>query len=145
MTIYWENWRPFIARRSQRDHRCSRPPTPPGYEILREIDRGAQGAVFLATQVAAKRQVALKVLLQGSFATDRQRMRFEREVEVVASMKHPNIVTLFDSGLTSDGSAYLAMEFVDGVPLNEYHEGTGDADFGSFGPPQKSRSLHQDL
>ncbi|MBG85104.1 MAG: hypothetical protein CMJ40_11245 [Phycisphaerae bacterium] len=100
-------------------------PTPPGYDIIREIDRGAQGAVFLATQVAAKRQVALKVLLQGSFATDRQRMRFEREVEVVASLKHPNIVTLFDSGLTSDGSAYLAMEFVDGVPLNEYQADSG--------------------
>ncbi len=95
-------------------------PTPPGYDIIREIDRGAQGAVFLATQVAAKRQIALKVLLQGSFATDRQRMRFEREVEVVASLKHPNIVTLFDSGLTSDGCAYLAMEYVDGVPLNEF-------------------------
>lgn len=102
-------------------------PTPPGYEVIREIDRGAQGAVFLATQIAAKRQVALKVLLQGSFATDRQRMRFEREVEVVASLKHPNIVTLFDSGLTSDGSAYLAMEFVDGVPLNEFDDACDQA------------------
>ena len=95
-------------------------PTPQGYEIIREIDRGAQGAVFLANQIKAKRQVALKVLLQGSFATERQQMRFEREVEVVASLKHPNIVTLYDSGLTSDGSAYLAMEFVDGTPLDEY-------------------------
>ena len=54
-------------------------PTPQGYEVLREIDRGAQGAVFLARQIAAKRDVALKVMLQGSFANDRQKMRFERK------------------------------------------------------------------
>lgn len=95
-------------------------PTPQGYEVIREIDRGAQGAVFLARQIAAKRDVALKVLLQGSFANERQRMRFEREVELVASLKHPNIVTLYDSGLTDEGNAYLAMEFIDGTSLTEY-------------------------
>ncbi len=95
-------------------------PTPQGYEIIREIDRGAQGAVFLARQVAAKRNVALKVMLQGSFANERQKMRFEREVELVASLKHPHIVTLYDSGMTEDGNAFLAMEFIDGCPLTDY-------------------------
>ncbi|MCH2133017.1 MAG: protein kinase [Phycisphaerales bacterium] len=101
-------------------------PTPDGYEILREIDRGAQGAVYLARQVAAKRDVALKVLLQGSFATERQQMRFEREVEVVASLKHPCIVTLYDSGLTDEGNAFLAMEFIDGAPLTSFRVESGD-------------------
>ena len=101
-------------------------PTPQGYEVLREIDRGAQGAVFLARQIAAKRDVALKVMLQGSFANDRQKMRFEREVELVASLKHPNIVTLYDSGLTDEGNAFLAMEFIDGVALTDYKVKTKD-------------------
>ena len=101
-------------------------PAPDGYEVLREIDRGAQGAVYLARQIAAKRDVALKVLLQGSFATERQQMRFEREVEVVASLKHPSIVTLYDSGLTDEGNAYLAMEFIDGSPLNAFEFRTNE-------------------
>ncbi|MBM43674.1 MAG: hypothetical protein CMJ36_01485, partial [Phycisphaerae bacterium] len=95
-------------------------PAPEGYEILRELDRGAQGVVYLAHQVSTKRRVALKVILQAAFATERQQQRFEREVELVASMKHPNIVTVFDSGVTPDGRMFTAMEYIDGVPLNLY-------------------------
>ncbi|MDP7574505.1 MAG: protein kinase, partial [Phycisphaerales bacterium] len=76
-------------------------PEAAGYEIEHEIDRGAQGAVFKARQIATRRQVALKVLLRGAFASDRQRIRFEREVEMVAALKHTNVVTIYDSGLTN--------------------------------------------
>lgn len=93
-------------------------PEAAGYEIEHEINRGAQGAVFKARQIATRRQVALKVLLRGAFASDRQRIRFEREVEMVAALKHPNIVTIYDSGLTTDGRAWLAMEYVDGEPMD---------------------------
>lgn len=93
-------------------------PEAPGYEIEHEINRGAQGAVFKATQIATRRQVALKVLLRGAFPSDRQRIRFEREVEMVAALKHPNIVTIYDSGLTHDGRAWLAMEYIDGEPMD---------------------------
>jgi tetratricopeptide (TPR) repeat protein len=88
-----------------------------GYEIIREIHRGGQGVVFEAMQQSTRRRVALKLALRGRFSTTRQRLRFEREVEVVASLRHPNIVTLFESGVTRDGSAYFAMEFVEGRPL----------------------------
>ncbi len=102
---------------------------PEGYEILRELDRGAQGVVYLAHQVSTKRRVALKVMLQGAFSTQRQQQRFEREVELVASMKHPNIVTVFDSGITPDGRMFTAMEYIDGVPLNLHrtHDEPGGA------------------
>jgi serine/threonine protein kinase len=103
-------------------------PEAPGYEIEHEINRGAQGAVFKARQIATRRQVALKVLLRGAFASDRQRIRFEREVEMVAALKHPNIVTIYDSGLTHDGRAWLAMEYVDGEPMDGWigrHECSG--------------------
>ncbi len=93
-------------------------PEAAGYEIEHEIDRGAQGAVFKARQIATRRQVALKVLLRGAFASDRQRIRFEREVEMVAALKHTNVVTIYDSGLTNDGRAWLAMEYVDGEPMD---------------------------
>ena len=92
-------------------------PEADGYAIDEELSRGAQGAVFRATQIATKRQVALKVLLRGAFASPRQLARFEREVEMVAALKHPGIVTVYDSGTTQDGRAWLAMEFVDGQPV----------------------------
>ena len=93
---------------------------PEGYEIIRELDRGAQGVVYLGRQLRTKRTVALKMILQSAFATDRQRLRFEREVELVASLKHPGIVTVFDSGVAPDGRLFTAMEYIDGVPLNHY-------------------------
>ena len=93
---------------------------PEGYEIVRELDRGAQGVVYLGRQLRTKRAVALKMILQSAFATDRQRVRFEREVELVASLKHPGIVTVFDSGVAPDGRLFTAMEYIDGVPLNDY-------------------------
>lgn len=90
-----------------------------GYEILSELHRGGQGVVFKATQVATKRTVALKVLLQGEYASEVQRGRFEREIDLVAGLRHPNIVTIYDSG-TSGGRQFYAMEYVDGRPLDEY-------------------------
>jgi serine/threonine protein kinase len=93
-----------------------------GYEIHEELMRGGQGAVYRATHHATRRTVALKVLLSGAFATSRQRHRFEREIELVASLDHPAIVTVYDSGVTSDGRHYLAMQFIDGAPLDAWAE-----------------------
>jgi len=98
---------------------------PEGYEIIRELDRGGQGVVYLARQVRTKREVALKMIIQAAFTTERQKQRFEREVELVASMKHPNIVTVFDSGVTPDGRLFTAMEYIKGVPLNLFRVADG--------------------
>ena len=101
---------------------------PDGYEIIRELDRGGQGVVYLARQIRTKREVALKMIIQAAFTTQRQQQRFEREVELVASMKHPNIVTVFDSGVTPDGRLYTAMEYIKGVPLNLFRIQDGSAE-----------------
>jgi serine/threonine protein kinase len=93
---------------------------PDGYEILDEIHRGGQGVVYRAVQIATKRIVAVKMILHGTFASARQRHRFEREAELIASLRHPNIVAVFDSGTTPDGRHFLAMEYVDGVTLDVF-------------------------
>jgi hypothetical protein len=93
-----------------------------GFELIEEISRGGQGVVYRAVQASTKRPAAIKVLLGGAFASDRQRHRFEREVEIAARLRHPNIVSVFESGLTTDGTPYVAMEFVEGVALDAYVE-----------------------
>ena len=96
------------------------PPAPiEGYRTLRELGRGGMGVVYLAVQESTKRQVALKVLLEGPFASPKSRRRFEREVELAALLDHPGIATVLDSGLLR-GRYYFAMRFVDGVRLDRY-------------------------
>jgi WD40 repeat protein len=65
--------------------------------------------------------VAVKRLLPGMNLSERSRVRFRREVELLLSLRHPSIVTVFDFGET-DGDPYYAMEFIDGMPLNEAPE-----------------------
>ena len=90
-----------------------------GYEMLEEIQRGGQGIVVKAIQRSTNRLVAVKqVVLQGP-STQEQRRRFEREVDVVTSLSHPNIVTVFDSGTTA-GQPFFVMELVDGRRLTEF-------------------------
>ena len=96
-------------------------PEIPGYKDLEEIlPSGAQGRVFKATQESASRTVALKVLIGGARAPTRRRYRFEREIGIVAGFRHPNIVTLYESGTTPDGDLYFAMEYIHGMPLDQY-------------------------
>jgi len=90
-----------------------------GYEMLDQIDYGGQGRVFRAIQRATNRTVAIKVLLDGPLASKRQRDRFSREIELISRLKDPGIVTVYDSG-TVRGRPYLVMEFVDGLPIDDY-------------------------
>ncbi len=94
-------------------------PVIPGYQDLRELRRGGQGVVYVARQLSTRREVAIKVLLDARWASDRRLRRFEREVELVANLQHPNIVKLFDSGLTDEGHPFYVMEYVRGCGLDE--------------------------
>ncbi len=89
------------------------------YEIIEELGRGGMGAVYLATQKSTKRKVALKVLLEGPFASAAAKRRFEREVELAAQLQHPHIVTILESGIAS-GRYYFAMQYVEGERLDVY-------------------------
>ncbi|MFN0135006.1 MAG: WD40 repeat domain-containing serine/threonine protein kinase [Phycisphaerae bacterium] len=102
-----------------------RPPTESGvpqidgFEMHEEVHRGGQGVVYRATQAGTRRTVALKVLLDGAFASEVARLRFEREVELAASLRHPSIVTVLSSGI-AHGRFYFAMEYIDGWRLDQF-------------------------
>lgn len=98
---------------------ADRAPVVPGYRVLGEIHRGGQGVVYRAVQERTKRVVALKVLHGGPLAGPRERLRFEREVQLLASLDHPGIVTVHDTG-EADGGFYLVMDHIAGLPLDRY-------------------------
>ncbi len=88
----------------------------PGYRILNLIGRGANATVYLALQESLNRHVALKILQK--FDRPAQAVRFFNEGQIVASMNHPNIITIYDIG--SVGSQqYIAMEYLDGGSLKD--------------------------
>lgn len=117
--------RPFPAARLAEPARLdlqepARPPEAvPGYRIIRELHRGGQGVVYEAVQLSTRRTVALKMLLEGPGSSERARWRFEREVKLIAALRHPNIVVIHDSGICS-GRHFFAMDYVRGQPLDTH-------------------------
>ncbi len=90
-----------------------------GYDILDEVHRGGQGVVFRALQRSTRREVAIKVMREGPFAGRHDLARFEREVQTLARLNHPNIVNIHDRG-SADGRHYFVMDYIDGWPLDDY-------------------------
>ncbi|MBX7097486.1 MAG: serine/threonine protein kinase, partial [Myxococcaceae bacterium] len=99
----------------------SRPRPPdavPGYRLEKLLGKGGMGEVHLATQLSLGRKVAVK-LLRDDLARDEAFVaRFEKESAALASLRHPNIVTLLDKGKT-DVTYFLVMELVEGPSLRE--------------------------
>jgi serine/threonine protein kinase/Flp pilus assembly protein TadD len=91
----------------------------PGYELRGRIHRGGQGAVYRAVQKSTGRCVAIKILHAGPLAGEHERLRFKREVQVLAQLEHPNIVGIVDSGISS-GHAYFVMDYIDGEALGAH-------------------------
>ena len=95
-------------------------PTLAGYDIVDCIGRGGMGIVYEAYQQSTGRRVAIKFLLDAAASTEAARRRFEREVELVARLDHPHIVSVLDSGV-EQGRYFYAMDYVEGRPLDEAH------------------------
>ena len=89
------------------------------YDLQKELGRGGMGVVYLARDKQLDRPVALKFL--GSLVDDSEefRERFVREARTAAKISHPNIVSIYDIS-ASEGRAYIAMEYVEGVSLYRY-------------------------
>src|SRR5262249_59050462 len=80
------------------------------YRVERLISRGGMGAVFEATQLGLDRPVAVKMLLPSLSRDDKMQMRFRREAKSAAQLRHPNIIQIYDYGI-SDFGPYIVMEF----------------------------------
>jgi serine/threonine protein kinase len=90
------------------------------YELLQLIGEGGMGQVWLAEQKQpVHRRVALKLIKVG-MDTREVVARFESERQALALMDHPAIAKVFDAGSTPQGRPYFVMEYVDGLPINDY-------------------------
>lgn len=93
--------------------------------IVSEVHRGGQGIVYKALHTTTGRKVAIKTLIEGALASDQQQRRFEREMEIVANLRHPSIVTLYETGVLPDGRMAFAMEYVQGIPIDQWAKERG--------------------
>src|SRR5689334_23355188 len=94
------------------------------YHILRPLGEGGMGTVYLAEQLEPiRRRVALKVVKLG-MDTAQVLARFNNERQALAIMDHPNIAQIFDAGATTQGRPYFVMEYIEGVPITQYCDGT---------------------
>ena len=93
-----------------------------GYRILEELGQGGMGVVFKAEDPKLKRLVALKVMRPYLAADPAARQRFLREAQSMAALRHDNIVTIYQVD-EDDGVPFLAMEFLKGMPLDQWLAG----------------------
>ncbi|MFO7798723.1 MAG: serine/threonine-protein kinase, partial [Rhodohalobacter sp.] len=91
------------------------------FEIKGLLGEGGMGSVYLAERIDGEftQHVAIKFLKSGFYSLY-LRERFKREKQLLSKLHHPNISRLLDGGITEDGSPYLIMEYVEGVPLDDY-------------------------
>lgn len=91
------------------------------YLILEKIGSGGMGAVYLAERVNSdfKQKVALKIIKRG-MDSEAILKRFATERRILSTLRHPNIAQLIDGGISTEGLPFFVMEYVEGLPLNQY-------------------------
>lgn len=96
------------------------------YEVIREIGHGGMAAVYLALRADGqyRKRVAIKLVREHSEADEILR-RFRTERQTLAALDHPNIVKLLDGGSTEEGLPYLVMDYVEGLPIDQYSDSHG--------------------
>ncbi|HXY06647.1 MAG TPA: tannase/feruloyl esterase family alpha/beta hydrolase [Terriglobales bacterium] len=91
------------------------------YKLVKRIGQGGMAAVFLAVRAddAYRKEVAIKLVQLGS---DRHELlsRFRNERQTLAGLDHPNVVKLLDGGSTPEGLPFLVMDYVEGIPIDDY-------------------------
>ena len=89
------------------------------YRLVRVLGEGGMGTVFLAERLDLGTQAAIKILRDAWLSPSRRR-RFAAEQRTLAALNHPGIARLFDAGVLNDGTPWIVMEYVDGVPITDY-------------------------
>ncbi|MHC5112071.1 MAG: protein kinase domain-containing protein [Planctomycetota bacterium] len=96
------------------------------YEILNVIASGGMGTVYRAARADGEcRQIVAVKLVRREHESEALSQRLLQERQLLASLEHPNITRLIDAGTTSEGTPFFVMEFVDGVPIDEFCEAQG--------------------
>jgi serine/threonine-protein kinase len=88
------------------------------YSLLRLLGQGAMGEVYLAQHLLLRRPCAVKLIRPERAGREDWILRFEREVQAMAQLTHPNTVEVYDFGRTDDGSFFYAMEYLPGTTLD---------------------------
>ncbi|GMU62814.1 MAG: hypothetical protein AMXMBFR34_45770 [Myxococcaceae bacterium] len=94
------------------------------YQLGARLGEGGMGVVYEAKHALLHRRAAIKLMQPGRF-TPTQLARFEREVQVTASLSHPNTIAIYDFGRADDGTFYYVMELLDGCDLHDVVRKTG--------------------
>lgn len=105
----------------------------PGFQLLRLLGKGGMGEVYEAFDKRARRKVALKVLRRDK-SDSRTLARFQREAEVMAKLRHPNLIRLYQRG-EHQGRSWISMELVQGASLDQILHRSGPL------TPEASREL----
>ena len=92
------------------------------YRLDRLLGKGGMGAVYEAMDLRLDRRIAIKIMLGSMFGDRTALRRFEREARASARLNHPNIITVYDYGVTGTEGAYLVMEMVSGVNMRSVIE-----------------------
>lgn len=95
------------------------------YDILEELGQGGMSVVYLAQDTGLNRQVAVKLLHTHLANKPENRMRFRREAEAIARLRHANILDVYDVSDASEPRSYIVMEYVDGLNLRQFVERHG--------------------
>ncbi len=89
-----------------------------GYDILQRLGEGGMGVVYKARHQGLKRLVALKMIRGGTQARSDYLVRLRVEAEVVAKVRHPNIIQIYDIG-EAGGLPFVALELLEGGGLDD--------------------------
>lgn len=92
------------------------------YRLIGLLGEGGMGKVYLASRAdeVYEQEVAVKLMHAGLRDAQAMLLRFHAERQILANLNHPNIARLLDGGITADGASYLVMEYVKGIPIDEY-------------------------
>jgi eukaryotic-like serine/threonine-protein kinase len=104
------------------------------YVLKEKLGEGGMGEVYLAQHVLLRRPCALKLIRPERAGDPKNLRRFEREVQAMASLTHPNTVQVYDYGHTEDGTFYYVMEYLPGLTLEAFVK--------QAGPLPPARAIH---
>jgi eukaryotic-like serine/threonine-protein kinase len=103
------------------------------YTLEEKIGAGGMGSVYLARHAMLRRPTAVKLLDPEKMSANSS-ARFEREVQLTSQLNHPNTITVYDYGRTSEGIFYYAMEFLEGITFHDL--------IGEYGALPEARVVH---